>query len=89
MMDRDDGHRGPSTTGGNGEAGTPKGGDPLVREILRGKKGSIRQAPLPKGSPSWEEVLDLPLSEIERRASSDETGYRTIRKLLKDKRFDR
>ena len=61
----------------------------LVREILRGKKGSIRQAPLPKGLPSWEEVLDLPLSEIERRANADETGYRTIRKLLKDKRFDR
>ena len=60
-----------------------------VDDVLRGKKGSIKRAPLPPDSPSWDEVLDLPLSELERRADANEPGYRTIRKLLKDKRFDR
>jgi len=60
-----------------------------VREVLKGKKASIRQAPLPPGSPSWDDVLDLSLSDIEHRADANEPGYRTIRKLLKNKRFDR
>lgn len=63
--------------------------DRRVSEVLRRKRGAIRQAPLPPGSPSWDDVLDLRLSEIERRANANEPGYRTIRKLLSDKRFDR
>ena len=71
-------------------AGSAKGdGDPTVRQPLQRKKGSIRQAPLPPASPAWDAILDLSRSEIERRANANEPGYRTIRKLLKDKRFDR
>ena len=65
------------------------GGDPTVGKALAGKKGSIKQATLPPGSPGWADLLDLPMSEIERRADANEPGYRTVRKLLKDKRFDR
>ena len=27
-----------------------------VKEVLKGKKGSIKNAPLPQGSPSWEDI---------------------------------
>lgn len=29
-----------------------------VAEILTKKQGGIKQAPLPKGSPSWDDILD-------------------------------
>jgi hypothetical protein len=60
-----------------------------VRNILRGKQGSIKNAPLEAGAPSWDDILDLPFAEIDRRARRGETGYRAIRKLLTDRRFDR
>ena len=64
-------------------------GDDRVSEILRGKKGSIRNAPLPKGSPSWDDLLGKTFAEIEAGAKAGLPGYRTIRKLLTDRRFDR
>jgi hypothetical protein len=36
-----------------------------VAEILRNKKASIKSAALPKGSPSWEEILEMQWEEIE------------------------
>jgi hypothetical protein len=60
-----------------------------VREILRGKRGSIKQAPLAPGSPSWDDILDLTWEEVEDRASRRVTGFDTFRKLLTDGRFDK
>jgi hypothetical protein len=72
---------------GSSKGGTDRG--PTVDEVLKGKKGSITRAPLPKGSPSWSEVRDLPLSEIEQRARANDSVYKTILKLLTDTRFDK
>ncbi|HHT56318.1 hypothetical protein [Herbinix luporum] len=60
-----------------------------VSEILKNKKGSIRNAPLPPGSPSWDSILTLTLAEIQRRAQSGDPGFKTIYKLLTDSRFNR
>ncbi len=60
-----------------------------VAEILRLKKASILQAPLEKGSPGWQDIASLTWEEVDERAQQDVTGYRTIRKLLSDRRFDR
>lgn len=60
-----------------------------VSEILKSKKGSIRNAPLPPGSPSWDSILTLTLAEIQRRAQRGDTGFGTIYKLLTDSRFNR
>jgi hypothetical protein len=60
-----------------------------VAEILKGKKASIKYAPLPKGSPSWDDILDESWEEIDRRARARIPGYKTIRKLLKDKEYDK
>ncbi|WP_276929719.1 hypothetical protein [Herbinix luporum] len=60
-----------------------------VSEILKNKKGSIRNAPLPPGSPSWDSILTLTLAEIQRRAQSGDPGFKTIYKLLTDSRFNK
>jgi hypothetical protein len=60
-----------------------------VSEILREKKASIRLAPLPPGSPSWDDVEAMIWEEIEDGAKANEPGFKTIRKLLTDRRFDR
>jgi hypothetical protein len=65
------------------------GSDPTVAEVLEGEKASIKDAPLPKGSPSWEDLSETRMSEIDRRARRNVRGYKTIRKLLSDKRFDK
>ncbi len=59
-----------------------------VEEILRGKLGSIKDAPLEPGSPSWDDLLHLTWEEVE-RARRDEPGFRTIQKLLKRRRFNK
>lgn len=61
----------------------------IVREILRTKKASIRQAPLPEGSPTWEEVELMTWEQIDTDAKSNAPGFNTIRKLLTDQRFDK
>jgi len=60
-----------------------------VEEILRGKVGSIKDAGLEPGSPTWRDILHLPWEEVEERARRDEPGFRTIQKLLKRRRFDK
>jgi hypothetical protein len=60
-----------------------------VREILKGKRAAIRQAPLKPGAPSWDDILDMPWEEVEERAKKQEPGFRTFRKLLTDGRFDK
>ncbi|QDT36227.1 hypothetical protein Pan189_05820 [Stratiformator vulcanicus] len=60
-----------------------------VREILQVKKASIRRAPLPKGSPSFDSILNLLWEEVAEKAQQRMTGYPTIYKLLNDHRFDK
>jgi len=64
-------------------------GDDLVSDILKTKKGSIRNAELPPGSPSFDDILDMPFSQIEAGARANLPGYKTIKKLLTDRRFNR
>ncbi len=61
----------------------------LVSSVMRRKKGSIQNAELPPGSPSWDEVRGMTMREIDEAAKANRPGFRTIRKLLQDKRFDR
>jgi hypothetical protein len=60
-----------------------------VSEILRLKKASIRTAPLPPGSPSWAELEPMMWETVDEKARQNEQGFRTVRKLLTDQRFDR
>ncbi len=60
-----------------------------VAEILRGKRGSIKDAALEPGSPSWDDILHLSWEEVEERARRDEPGFRTIQKLLKRRKFNK
>jgi hypothetical protein len=60
-----------------------------VRDLLKRKKASIKQAPLEKGAPSWDVIETLLWRDIEHGAVQGLPGYRTIRKLLMDSRFDR
>ena len=60
-----------------------------VEEILQSKKADIRYAALDPGSPSWDDILDLIWEEVLTKARKRQTGYRTIRKLLSDGRFDK
>ncbi|MEG3972013.1 MULTISPECIES: hypothetical protein [unclassified Microcoleus] len=60
-----------------------------VSEILKGKKGSRKQAQLPANSPSWEEFSEMIWEQIERGAEENLPGFKMVRKLLSDRRFDR
>ena len=61
----------------------------IVAEILKAKTGRIKNAPLPRGSPSWGEILHLTWEEIDARAKRRVAGYRTIRKLLSDPEYNK
>jgi hypothetical protein len=60
-----------------------------VEGILRRKQGNIKQAPLPPGSPSWDDIMDEIWKDIKRKAKARRTGYKVFRKLLSDPRFDK
>jgi hypothetical protein len=60
-----------------------------VAQILRNKKGSIMRAPLPSGAPSWQEIMNMTLSQVRAAARENRPGFRTILKLLTDRRFNR
>ena len=60
-----------------------------VAEILQGKKASIKDATLDPGSPSWDESLQLTWEEITARAKRRQTGYKTIKKLLGLREYDK
>jgi RHS repeat-associated protein len=71
------------------ETGALNPGDSTVNEILEGKLGSIKNAPLPSGSPSWADIGEMKLSEIRAAARAGKPGYRTILKLLTSGRFNK
>lgn len=56
-----------------------------VRDVMKTRKGSIKNAPLPPGSPSWDSIEDLTMKDILARRNLP--GYNTIWKLLTDGRF--
>jgi hypothetical protein len=60
-----------------------------ITEILKLKRGSVKQAPLPDQSPAWEDLSDMTWEELEACADANLPGFRTIRKLLSDRRFDK
>ena len=59
-----------------------------VADILKRKKVSIRQARLPQGSPDWDTFMQMTWEEIEAGARANRPGFKVVRKLLTDKRFD-
>ena len=63
--------------------------DTKVRDILKLKRGSIKTAPLERGSPRWEDILDLTWREIEEGGRQQRAGFRTLKKLLLRKEYDR
>ncbi len=63
--------------------------DETVTEILARKKGTIRQAPLEEGSPSWAEILGETWADIKHKARRRVSGYKTFRKLLSDSEYDK
>lgn len=60
-----------------------------VSDILKSKKGSIKQAQLPPDSPSWEEFSNMTWEQIEQGVAENIPGFKVVRKLLSDRRFDR
>ena len=60
-----------------------------VKEILRTKKAAIRNAAHDPGSPSWDDIQDLTWEEITERAKQRRVGYKTIKKLLGSREYDK
>jgi hypothetical protein len=60
-----------------------------VADILLLKLGSIRSAPLPAGAPTWAEIEAMTWEAVDAAARRNEPGFKTVRKLLTDQRFDR
>jgi hypothetical protein len=53
-----------------------------VRDILKREQGSIKQAPLPSGSPARDDILDETWKDIKRKAKVRKAGYQVFRKLI-------
>jgi RHS repeat-associated protein len=49
-----------------------------VKEVLRGRRGKIFQAPLPPGGPNWQDLLPLTMEEVQRLAQKGQTGFKEI-----------
>ena len=60
-----------------------------VAEILRGKKASICKAPLPAGSPTWDQILNTTWKVVVQKAKERQPGFATIKKLLGNKEYDK
>lgn len=60
-----------------------------VKDILKSKMGSIKNAPKKKGDPSWDIIYLMTLEEIQKRMNEGDAGYGRVYKLLIDHRFDR
>jgi RHS repeat-associated protein len=79
-----------ASDGGGGSGGArPRPSSPKVKDVLRTKRGSIKNAELEPGSPSWDQIQELTLEEIGARARQGLPGYKTLWKLLTSKRFNK
>lgn len=67
----------------------PQNHGKTVAEILLGKKASIKDAPLEPGSPSWDDIMELTWEEIEGQAKRKVRGFKTIKKLLGSREYDK
>ncbi|MFO0845229.1 MAG: hypothetical protein U0797_23080 [Gemmataceae bacterium] len=63
--------------------------DKTVAGILTEKKGSVKNAPLGHGGPNWDDIMDLTWEEVVDRAKRRVPGYKTIKKLLASKEYDK
>ncbi|MBI1830547.1 MAG: hypothetical protein HYR84_03740 [Planctomycetes bacterium] len=60
-----------------------------VAEILKTKRAAILRAPLPKGSPSWDDIMHLTWEEVVLRQKRRDRGFKAFHKLLSDKEYDK
>jgi hypothetical protein len=60
-----------------------------VAEILKGKRADIKCASLDPGSPSCDEILHLTWEEIQAGAKQGKPGYKTFKKLLGSREYDK
>ena len=60
-----------------------------VREILKRKKGQIKQARLVPGSPSWDALQSMTWEQVLDSAKRNIVGYKTILKLLSSTEYDK
>ena len=60
-----------------------------VAEILAAKKASIKAAALEPGSPSWDDISDMLWEELVQRAKRRQPGYKTVKKLLTAREYDK
>jgi hypothetical protein len=60
-----------------------------VAEILKGKKADIQCAPLDPGSPSWDDIRHLTWEDIQAGAKRGKPGYKTFKKLLGSREYDK
>jgi hypothetical protein len=67
----------------------PDNAGKTVAEILQTKQGSIKNAPLPPGSPSWDDIMSLSWEEIVEKDRQGVPGFATFKKLLERKRFNK
>jgi transposase len=78
----------------------PKGQQPAVSTSGKRKgykvfglidyfSASIKQAPLPSGSPGWDTFMQMTWEHIEEGARANRPGFKVVRKLLTDKRFNK
>ena len=76
---------------GMANAQNGKYGDATVKDVLKHKKGSIKQAPLPSGGPNWNDLIrdGVTMETIRRLADKGEIGFKEIWKLLNEIRFNK
>jgi hypothetical protein len=58
-----------------------------VQDAIKRRRANIRNARLPQGSPSWDELMDKTWGEIVEGAKKRIPGYQVVKKLLIDSRF--
>jgi len=73
----------------DGKSGSNCPDDETVTSVLRGKLGSIKRKALDPGSPSWSDIGDMSIDQVRAAAKANQPGFRTILKLLQDRRFNK
>ena len=71
----------------NNQSADRENGGKTIEQILKKRKGSIRNVELDRGSPSFDDIKDITWEELQRRAKQNEIGFKTIKKVLTDGRF--